>query len=67
MRRLRTWCTALVLVFLGACELKGTTVVDVCEAEGQRCRLRDGLLGICGVDLTASCQDGPCYRCVGQH
>jgi len=55
------WIALLVLFGCSA----GTPLSESCEREGDRCRLADGLLGICTP--VVDCEVPPCLRCAPQH
>ncbi|MEM9074856.1 MAG: hypothetical protein AAGE52_40540 [Myxococcota bacterium] len=54
------WILVVVLFACGA----ETPLRETCERTGDRCRLRDGLLGIC---TPVDCDTPPCLRCTPQH
>jgi hypothetical protein len=55
---------ALVLV-LPACP-EGAPIATTCERVGDRCRMPDGPVGICGESL-GECAEPPCLVCQSQH
>jgi len=54
----------LVLV-LPACP-EGAPIATTCAQVGDRCRLPDGPIGICGESL-GECAEPPCLVCQSQH
>ncbi len=54
----------LVLV-LPACP-EGAPVATTCARVGDRCRMPDGPIGICGETL-GECAEPPCLACQSQH
>jgi hypothetical protein len=57
-----------VAILLAACG-GGDAVVDICERAGQRCRVAEGVIGICNESPPGtSCPEGPpCLVCTPQH
>ncbi len=55
-----------LLVLLGCSGVGQETPGEDCVHLGDRCSLREGLLGIC-AETTEPCETPPCMRCTPQH
>ena len=58
-----------VALALAACGGGGDAIVEICERAGQRCRIAEGVIGICNEwPPGTSCPEGPpCFSCTPQH